>query len=110
MANMRYLFGDLSTSQIIEEISLQSVQLDDKLNDWGNFRCSFKLDQSGKNNEDLLNATIPGRCFLIVERETTPIWGGIVWTRVYQSQAKDIELTARSWEAYAEKVFVNPDF
>jgi hypothetical protein len=107
---MRYVFGDINSGQVIEELSLQSVTLDNKLNDWGTFRCSFKLDQTGKSNIDLVNATIPGKCYVVAERDDVPVWDGIVWSRTYQSQAKDVELTARTWPAYADKITFDADF
>lgn len=107
---IRYLFGNLTTREITAEIALTSVQMDRKLNDIGNFRAGFKLDQSGLDNNDVLNATTPGAAFVIMERGDTPIWEGIVWTRVYQSQAKDVEITARTYEAYAEKQLIETDF
>lgn len=107
---IRYLFGNLSNRQIVAELALSSVQMDRKLNDWGNFRAGFKLDQSGLDNDTVISATEPGANFVIMERGDTPIWEGIIWTRVYQSQAKDVQITARTYEAFAEKQIIDVDF
>lgn len=107
---MRYVFGDINTGQVLEEIALQSVNMDNKLNDWGTFRASFKMDQSGKSNLDLVNATTPGKCYIVAERDGVVIWDGIVWARTYQSQAKDIEFSARTWTGYADKITFDLDF
>jgi hypothetical protein len=108
MATLRYVFGNLRTQQVLDEFSLQGVSMTDKLNGWGTFRGSFGLDQSGKKNADLVAATIPGQCYIAVERInslglTKVVWFGIIWSRSYQSQAKVVNLTARSLPAYAEK-------
>lgn len=110
MAAVTYLFGDLLTGSIIEEIPLQSVSMTRAFGA-GEFRCSFSLDQTGKANRDLLAATEGGRCYVICERDAQPIWGGIVWTRTYQSQAKVFQLYCRGFEHYPERRFVlgSPD-
>lgn len=110
MATIRYLFGDLDSRQIIAELPLTSVSMDTKLNDWGIFRGTLYYDTSGIDNNDVVAATTPGRSFLIVEREDVPIWDGIVWTSVYDSDAKVQSITARSYEAYADVNFIDVDF
>lgn len=109
-AEIKYLFGNLATREITAELPLSSVAIDKKMNDIGNFRANFKLDSSGFDNTDVLNATTPGACFVIMERDDTVIWEGIVWTRAYQSQAKDVELTARTYESYADRQFILTNF
>ena len=79
------------------------------LNDWGTFRGTVRLDASGVDNADVVNATVPGKSFLTVEQDGVVLWDGIVWTRTYDSQAKDLQLTARESEAYADALFM-PDF
>lgn len=105
-----YIFGDLKTGRIFEEIPMFSVSLMDELNTDGEFRGSIQMDMSGKNNEDLVAATIPGRCFLVCEINSVPIWGGIVWSRTYQATAKTLQLYCRGFEAYANKRFVREPF
>lgn len=103
---IKYLFGDLSTREIIAELPVYSVSMDFKLNDWGIFRGTLRLDSTGIENADIAAATIPGRCFLVVERGDTPIWDGIVWTSVYDSQSKTLNITARSYESYADRQLI----
>lgn len=103
MAQMSYIFGDLRTGQIIEEInSLYGVSMTDKFGG-GDFRATFNLDQTGKDNDTLMAATIPGRCYVVVEREGVTVWSGMVWTRTYQSQAKSTQLYCRAFENYPER-------
>lgn len=109
MPMMTYVFGDMLTGTVIEEISLQGVSMTRGLGQ-GDFRGSFQLDQTGKNNRDLLAATQEGRCYVVAERDGQPIWGGFVWTRTYQSQAKIFQLYCRAFEHYPEYRFVQPDF
>ena len=75
----------------------------------GDLRGAFQLDQTGKSNVDLLAATQEGRCYLVCERDKQPIWGGFIWTRTYQSQAKVFQLYCRAFEHYPEYRFIRSD-
>jgi hypothetical protein len=110
MARMSYVFGDALTGSIIQEIDLQGVSMTRALSGIGEFRGSFGLDQSGKDNRDLIAATEPGRCFIISEREDQPIWGGIVWARTYQSQSKTFELFCTAYENYPSYRIIRDTF
>jgi hypothetical protein len=99
----KYLFGDMRSGDVIAEIPLQGVSMDKQLNDWGVFRGTCALDESDLSNADIDEATTPGKCFVVCEVEDVPMWDGIVWTRTYDSEGKDLQLTARTYEAYMEK-------
>lgn len=105
MTTVTYLFGDLLTGAVIEEISLQGVSMTRAFGA-GELRGAFQLDQTGKDNRDLLAATEEGRGFVVCERNSQPVWGGIVWTRTYQSQAKVFQLYCRGFEHYPERRFI----
>lgn len=107
--NMTYIFGDLLTGSIIQEIPLQGVSMTRGFG-MGDFRGSFTLDQTGKDNRDLLASTEPGRCYVVCERNDNPIWGGFVWTRTYQSQAKMNQLYCRAFEHYPSYRTILEDF
>ena len=109
MAEVSYIFGDILTGAIIEEISLQGVSMTRGFGQ-GELRGSFQLDQSGKNNDDLKAATEEGRCYVICIRDTVPIWGGFIWTRTYQSQAKVYQLYCKAFEHYPEYRLILNDF
>ena len=109
MATARYLFGDLASGDVIAEVPLTSVSMERQLNDWSVMRMTTRLDDSGMTNQDIVDATTPGKSFVVCELDDTPIWDGIVWTRVYDSLGKDMNLTARTYEAYAERNFVDVD-
>ncbi len=110
MAEVRYVFGNLRTGEVIDEISLYGLSpMTLKMNDWGSFNGTLQLDQSNRSNADLVNAVVPLQCYLIVEREGTPVWGGIVWSSVYQSQSKSIQISAKTFEAYFERKLLLTD-
>jgi hypothetical protein len=109
MADVTYVFGDVITGQILQEIPLYGVSMTRGLGR-GDFRASFQLDQTGKDNRDLIAATLEGRCYVVCERGGQPVWDGFVVTRTYQSQAKVFQLYCKSWEHYPEYRLMRTDF
>lgn len=102
-ASYRYVFVTLRNEVVIEEINCFGVFFSRMLGNQGSFTGSFQFDQTGKNNADLVAATTPGYCYVVVERNDVPVWWGIVWSRVYQSQAKECQISALGFESYPKK-------
>jgi hypothetical protein len=105
-----YIFTDLRTSEPLAELPLSSVYVMDTQNDLGEFRADYHLDQTGYDNQTMLDATIPGRCGIVVEREGQPIWDGFITSRWYQSQAKSVSLYAKTIKSYPNHVYVDSTF
>lgn len=99
MADVRYIFGDALSGKIIAEVDCQGVSINESLSG-GDWRGTFHLDRAGQSNDVLMSATVPGRCFVVTEREGTIIGDHLLWTRTYQSQAKSAQLYGRSWKNY----------
>lgn len=106
----RYIFGTLGTERVIAEIPLFGTYMEMELNVGGRFDGTFNLDQTGKRNEDLIAATIPGQCWVVVERNGIPIWGGFVWSRTYQSQSKTCQIFAQHFQQYPLYELIRTDF
>lgn len=105
MAQYTYLFADLLTNEVLGELPLFGTYFEKYVNNTGNANFSFKIGQGGLDDTRLddklaLQATIPGRTALYVDRDGDLIWGGIVWSRVYQSQAKTVSCTAQTMDSY----------
>jgi len=109
MAEVSYIFGDALTGQIIQEINCFGVYITKQFGG-GQMQCSFTYDQTGKDNDALRAATIPGRSFAVCERDGKPIWGGIVWSRTYQSQAKVASLYCMPFEEYSSRRLIRQDY
>lgn len=109
MASVSYIFGDVLTGAVIDDISLYGASFASSL-DGGELRGTFQYDQTGKNNSTLNAATQPGRCYVVAEREGIPVWGGLVWTRTYQSQAKIEQLYCRTFDFYADRRIMDFDY
>jgi hypothetical protein len=99
MAEVRYIFGDVLTGNIIAEIDCQGVTINESLAG-GDWRGTIHLDRTGRSNDVLTSATVPGRCYVVTERDGTIVGDHIMWTRTYQSQAKSVQLYGRSWKNY----------
>lgn len=104
--DVHYVFGDVRTGQILEDLPLWSVSMMDELNADGELRGTFQLDLTGKRNEDVIDATIPGRCYAVMELNGVPIFGGIIFSRTYQATSKTIQLYVRGFEVYPYRRFI----
>lgn len=109
MTVVSYVFGDTLTGAIIDEIPLRGVSMTRAFGA-GIFRGSFQLDMTGKSNHTLIQASRPGRSFVVCEFDGVPVWGGFVWVDTYQSQAKNAQLFCRAWEHYPEYRLIRSDF
>jgi hypothetical protein len=110
VANYKYIFMTLIADQVIEEIDMFGANAIRQLSSPGQFNGSFVFDQTGKLNIDLVAATTPGRTWMVMEREGVPVWWGIIWSRTYQSQAKECQIFAWGFEAYPQRQKMVTDF
>jgi hypothetical protein len=102
MTTYRYLFCDLLTNDILAELPLTGVTFTQQLNSAGTLSGSILL--SGLSSAaNATNATIPARCGLYVDRNGELIWGGIIWSREYNSADQHISIQAREFESYFER-------
>jgi hypothetical protein len=102
-ATYRYLLADLLTNQILLDLPFQGVSFDRKLNGPGNATLTWALDNSGYDNQMVIDSTIPGRTALYIERNQALVWGGVIWSRTYESEGKTLQLTAQTFESYLYK-------
>lgn len=99
MATVTYTFGDVYTGAVITELPLGGVSVNQSL-DGGDFRGALNLDRTGFDNDIVLSATIPGRCYVVVERDGGIVGDFIIRSRTYQSQAKSLQLYGSAWKDY----------
>jgi len=105
----RYLFADLLTNQVLAELYLTSVQFTQQLNTSGTLSGQILLTDATEVNTNVINATIPGRTAVYVDRNGTLVWGGIIWHREYDSDSQKIALTAREFLSYFERRRITSD-
>lgn len=102
-AHYTYLATDLKTNRVLGELFLGNVSLDCQLNNAGNMTAGLSLNDYRMDDHDVLVRTQPGRTAFWVYRENVIVWGGIIWSREYQSNGKSISITGQTFESYAAK-------
>jgi hypothetical protein len=104
-AQYTYLCTDLRTNRVLGEVFLGNVSLDCQLNTAGNMTAGLSLNDYRMDDSEVLTRTQPGRTAFWVYRESVIVWGGIIWSREYQSNGKAITITGQTFESYAAKRF-----
>ena len=99
----RYLFADLITNQILAELPLTGVSFGQQLNAAGTMSGHLLLSGVNAAGLNVLNATIPGRTAIYIDRNGQLVWGGVLWQREYSSADQLVKLTAREFLSYFER-------
>lgn len=112
MATYRYLIGDLLAGDIYLELPFFGMYFTRRLNKAGSATFSFILgsSDSGYNDAEILENTKPGKSVLYIERNGSLVWGGIVWSRTYESQGNTLNFTAQTFESFFYKQYLEDDF
>lgn len=111
----RYILEDTLTRVKLASIPMYGVTMKKYLCTWGQsnnlgeFTGTFRADTKGFDVQELLDATIPGRTNLWVERDGTLIWGGITTTRTYQSESFTYQLYANTFDSFPAAQFIVTD-
>ncbi len=100
----RYYTADLLTGTVLGDVPLYGTTFNKQLNGAGSFQGTFRLGTTVNNDTLLLNATTPCKTALYIERNGTIIWGGIIWTRTYESQGGSVQITGQTFESYFDRV------
>lgn len=109
-ADYTYTFLSMRTEQVLSEIPLFGVYASMGLNDsGGQFDGTFQLDQLGKRNIDLIEATNPGRTYVVIERNGNPIGAYMIWSRTYSAQSKTCQLHGLAFDSYPRHARVLTD-
>lgn len=107
IAEYKYLFTDLLTGgSATLEVPMYGISFGREINKAGSGTGSINLDQSDYSNTDIIDATVPGKTGFYIDRNGGLIWGGILWSRTYQAQAKVFSYTMQSFESFSYKVVI----
>lgn len=95
----RYYVTDLLSNEILGELPLSSVSYSRTNRRPGDFNGSvpFIPDTAGL---DLYESTMPGKTGLYVMREGKCVWGGIIWSRSYNAESRQLEIGAAEFLSY----------
>jgi hypothetical protein len=105
-AQYSYLVADLRTNQILGEVPLIGVSYTKKLNGSGTFSGTLPL--SPKFSGDARDLTSPAIRAVYVMRGDTPVYGGIIWTRSYDSATRKVQIQGADWWSYFNARFILP--
>jgi len=99
----RYLFADLVTNVILGEFPLTGVSFTQILNSPGSFSGRLQISDVRENQYDIIGSTIPARTALYIDRDGVLVWGGIIWTRTYNSTTQTLQFSGREFDSYFER-------
>ncbi|WP_414936613.1 hypothetical protein [Amycolatopsis sp. cmx-11-51] len=104
-----YLIADLRTGRVLDELPLTGVKYNKPLNDAGKFSGTWDLSRHpSTTNRDPYELTMPARRALYIVRDGRPMWGGLIWTRKYDSSAHKVEIQGADWWSYFDHRKVLP--
>lgn len=95
----RYFTVDLLTNEIITEVPLRGVSYACALKAGGKFSGRIPITAE-TDSMDLYNSTMPGNTGIYVVRNGKAVWGGIIWSRSYDFDSKDLAISASEFTSY----------
>ncbi|HLL69026.1 MAG TPA: hypothetical protein VK453_25425 [Micromonosporaceae bacterium] len=109
MATYRYLFADLLSGALIEELPVNCDRFSSGLNGVGALSCTLDLTDLG--GVDAAGATVPDHTAVYVERdERTLVWGGIVTKRRPINNGRGASIEAATFESYLGRRSIKSDW
>ncbi|GAB3467070.1 hypothetical protein [Actinophytocola sediminis] len=102
-----YQLADLRSGRILEDFTPTAVRFTKPLNAAGRFDCSWKLGEK-TTRLDPYDLTMPARRVIYAYRDSRPQWGGIIWTRSYDSTSQTVTLGAGEFWTYFDHRKVLP--
>lgn len=104
-----YAIADLRTNVILEEVRLTGVKFNKPLNNSGRFDATWKLGAKTAHL-DAYDLTLPCKRVVYAFRDSRPMWGGIIWTRNYDSPTQTVKIGAGEFWSYFDHRKVLPLF
>lgn len=96
----RYLLADLLTNEIVAELPLTGVAFTQQLNTFGTLSAHILLSGINGDQYNVNDSTVPGRNCIYVDRDGVLIWGGVIWSRSYNSTSQVLSITAQEFLSY----------
>jgi hypothetical protein len=83
-------------------LPLTSVAFTQQLNQAGTLRAHLLLSGINPDAFNVDDATVPGHNCIYVDRDGVLIWGGVIWSRSYNSTSQILSIQAREFLSYFE--------
>lgn len=95
----RYFLTDLITNELISEVPFKGVNFERANRRAGQFSGSIPFIPETKGL-DLYEATMPGRTGLYITRNNQVVWGGIIWSRSYNVETRNLSVNGAEFISY----------
>ncbi len=95
-----YLFASFKTGEILAELPLTQVTFTKTLNGAGQFEGKLSIDDPRIQATNWRDATSPANSVVWVDIDGALVWGGIIWSRRYDSTDKTYQITGNEFWSY----------
>lgn len=96
-----YTVHDLKTNAQVADLPLTNVRYTKRLNDSGTLSGTLTLGPGSRLRvADPYDATMPARRCIYAWRDGVPQWGGIIWTRSYDSRTRQVQIGCGDFWSY----------
>jgi hypothetical protein len=99
VAEYRYFVADFLTNEVIAELPIKGVSYERALKGAGSFSGSIPVITK-TNAYNLYENTMPGKTALYVVRNDECVWGGLIWSRSYSVQNRELSISASEFTSY----------
>lgn len=110
MTEYRFFTADLLTGNVVGELELYGVYASKILSGAGQFTGTVRLINDKFRDSLAEQATRPARNAIYIERNGTLIWGGILWSRTYNTSSQAFELSGQTFESYWDHIALDAHF
>lgn len=99
VAEYRYFVADFLSNSVISELPLKGVSYERAIKGAGSFSANIPvIDKTAAYN--LYESTMPGKTALYVVRNDECVWGGIIWSRSYSVESRELSISASEFTSY----------
>lgn len=104
-----YLVADLASGTIINELPMSGPSITKKLNDAGTLSgTTLPITDPRMRALNVYDMTTPCRRCIYALRDDEPWWGGIIWTRSYDSESEVVTVNCSDFWSYFDHRKVLP--
>ena len=99
VAEYRYFVVDFLSNQVIAELPFKGVTYGRAIKAAGSFSGTIPIIDKTMAY-DLYETTMPGKTALYVVRNDQCVWGGIIWSRSYSLDSRELSVSASEFTSY----------
>jgi hypothetical protein len=100
-----YLFVDILTNKVVNELPCYGTWFSRQLNGSGQMTATVAMNTAQYTNQEIKGSTVPGKMALYALRDDAVVWSGPIWSRTYNSQGSSLQLSGQTWESWLNKFY-----